>query len=461
MRRMKLYFIIILFFSIIACKSDQQNMQLKQEQQHMTQLPEWAKKSVIYEVNIRQYTPEGTINSFSNHLPRLKEMGVDILWVMPVFPISETKRKGSLGSYYAVSDFRAINPQFGTKEDMINLIDKVHAYGMKIILDWVPNHTGWDHHWIKSNPEFYQKDSMGNITDPVNEHGLSHGWEDVAALDYKNPAMRDAIIADLIYWVKEHKIDGYRMDIAFGPPHDFWKQFSDTIRKVKPDIYLLAEAEDPAHMNEGWFNTGYGWSFHHLMNAIARGEKNVNDIRNWRAHELSKFKKGTLMHFTSNHDENSWNGTERERMGYGHKTFAVLSHFMDGIPLIYSGQEEPLERRLLFFEKDDIGFKNYAYAEFYARLNQLKRDNEALWNDEYGGKIVEIGDSPDIYAFKREKNGNKVVFILNLSSQDRSIKLKEDTGDLRNAFSFSRVNYKAGEEVKLRGWEFIIGTNKE
>jgi glycosidase len=454
-----IYIFILSFY--FSCKYKNEIIHSNDETKFMTVLPEWAKSSVIYEVNIRQYTPEGTINSFSNHIPRLKEMGVEILWIMPVFPISETKRKGTLGSYYAVSDFREINPKFGTKEDMVNLIDKVHAYGMKIILDWVPNHTGWDHHWIKTNPDFYQKDSLGNITDPVNEHGQPHGWTDVAALEYKNPAMRQAMIADLIHWIKDHDIDGYRMDIAFGPPHDFWKQFSDTIRKVKSDVFLLAEAEDPPHLNEGWFNTGYGWSFHHVMNAIAKGEKNVNDIRNWRTHELTKFKKGTLMHFTSNHDENSWNGTERERMGFGHKTFAVLSHFFDGIPLIYSGQEEPLERRLEFFEDDDIGFSRYAYAEFYTQLNQLKKQNEALWNDIYGGELKEIGDSPDIFAFKREKNGNKVIVILNLTSQDRSIKLKEDTGDLRNAFSFSRLNYKAGEEVRLSGWEFIIGTNKE
>jgi glycosidase len=454
------YWVVVSILTLIglaACKPKKDSLNKKEILNLETKLPGWAKNSVIYEVNIRQYTPEGTINAFSSHIPRLKEMGVDILWLMPVFPISETKRKGPLGSYYAVSDFRAINPLFGTKEDMINLIDKIHAYGMKIILDWVPNHTGWDHHWIKSNPDFYQKDSLGNIIDPVNDEGVSHGWSDVAALNYKNPEMRTAIINDLIYWVKNHKIDGYRMDIAFGPPHNFWKQFSDTIRQVKPDIYLLAEAEDPTHNNQGWFNTSYGWSFHHIMNAIAKGDKNVNDIRKWKKNERSKFTKGTLMHFTSNHDENSWNGTERERMGSATKTFAVLSHFMDGIPLIYSGQEEPLERRLAFFEKDDIGFNKYGNAEFYRRLNQLKHENEALWNDVYGGEIVEISDSPDVYAFKREKNGNKVVVFINLSSQDRTFTLNEDTGDLRNAFSIDRLNYKKGDQIGMSGWEYMVG----
>jgi alpha-amylase len=450
-------FITIMFF-LTACKSDKQSTIIQKET--MSGFPEWAKNSVIYEVNIRQYTPEGTINAFSDHIPRLKEMGVDILWLMPIYPISTTKKKGTLGSYYAVTDYRAVNPAFGTKQDVINLIQKVHSYGMKIIFDWVPNHTGWDHRWLKDHPHFYKKDSLGNITDPIDENGKSFGWSDVAALDYNEPEMRDSMIKDLIYWVKDHGIDGYRMDIAFGPPHDFWKQFSDTIKRVKSDIFLLAEAEDSTHLNESWFHAGYGWSFHHVMNAVAKGEKNVKDIDAWRINERSKFKKGVLMNFTSNHDENSWNGTERERMGFGHKTFAVLSHFFDGIPLIYSGQEEPLERRLEFFEKDNIDFKKYEYAEFYHRLNQIKHENEALWNAEHGGDLVKIGTSPDIYAFKREKNGNKVVVILNLTSQKRSIKLTEDTGILKNTFSTEQLNYKAGDEVTLQGWEFIVATNQ-
>lgn len=449
-------YVYLLLLVLISCKTEQSSM----TETKKTFLPEWAKKDVIYEVNIRQYTPEGTINAFSDHLPRLKAMGVDILWIMPVFPISETKKKGELGSYYAVSDFRAINPAFGTKEDMLNLIKKVHAYDMKIILDWVPNHTGWDHTWITTNPEFYKKDSLGNIIDPIDDKGNSMGWADVAALDYNMPEMRTAMISDLIYWVKEHNIDGYRMDIAFGPPHDFWKQFSDTIRQVKPDIFLLAEAEDPAHMNEGWFNTGYGWSFHHLMNAIAKREKNVYDIAKWRQEQGSQFVLGTLMNFTSNHDENSWNGTEYERMGLGTKSFAILSHTFDGIPLIYSGQEEPLERRLEFFKKDDIGFKNYANAEFYAKLNKLKHDNEALWNDIYGGELVQIGESAEIYAFKREKNGNKVVVLVNLSSQNRKITINQDIGPVRDIFSTKLMNIKKGDEIAVDGYEYIVAVGE-
>lgn len=422
-------------------------------------LPEWAKNAVIYEVNIRQYTPEGTINAFSDHLPRLKEMGVDILWIMPVFPISTTRKKGELGSYYAVSDFTEINPAFGTKEDFINLIDKIHAYDMKIIMDWVPNHTGWDHTWISEHPDFYKKDSSGNITDPIDDQGNSFGWEDVAALDYSNPKMRDAIIADLVHWVKDHNVDGYRMDIAFGPPHDFWTQFADTITKVKKDIFLLAEAEDPWLLNEHTFHAMYGWSFHHLMNHIAKREKKAYDIQIWRDSTLSHVVKGNYMHFTSNHDENSWNGTEFERMGDLHKTFAILVHTFDGIPLIYSGQEEPLKKRLEFFQKDDIEFSKYEYADFYLKLNKLKHENEALWNLPYGGELIRIGDAEDIYAYKREKNGNKVVVMLNFTNQPRFVTLLEDVNGVQDIYSRNLLDFKKGERVRIEPGAPIVATN--
>nr|HRD07877.1 alpha-amylase family glycosyl hydrolase [Saprospiraceae bacterium] len=200
---------LILAFTVTACK-DEKNKQMEDKAKTF-QMPEWAKNAVIYEVNIRQYTPEGTLNAFSDHIPRLKAMGVDILWLMPVFPISETKRKGSLGSYYAVSDFRQVNPEFGTIEDLKNLIDKIHAYKMKVILDWVPNHTGWDHTWIKTHPEYYTKGADGQITDPLDPNtGQPYGWSDVADLNYDNADMRKNMIDDLLYWGKDHKVDGFR-----------------------------------------------------------------------------------------------------------------------------------------------------------------------------------------------------------------------------------------------------------
>ncbi len=444
--------IAIILFGFISCQNEKNN-QMKERSKNF-QMPEWAKNAVIYEVNIRQYTPEGTINAFSDHIPRLKAMGVDILWLMPVFPISETKRKGSLGSYYAVSDFRQINPEFGTLEDLKNLIDKIHAYKMKVILDWVPNHTGWDHTWIKTHPDYYTKGPDGQITDPLDPNtGQPYGWSDVADLNYDNADMRKNMIDDLLYWVKNHQVDGFRMDIAFGVPLDFWKTCADSLMQANENLFLLAEAEVPEQLNENTFHACYGWSFFHTMNAIAKGEKNVSHIRNWLTQERTKFSKGSIMHFITNHDENSWNGTEFERLGTGYKAFAIMAFTFDGIPLIYSGQEEPLTSRLQFFEKDTIPFNKFSNAEFYSTLTALKHQEEALWNEPYGGPFQWIGQSDQIVAYKREKNNSKVVVMANLSDQKQKITLDEDVKGMLDIYRRIDVNYSKGSEVEMLPWE--------
>ncbi|MBP6396484.1 MAG: alpha-amylase [Saprospiraceae bacterium] len=451
--------LVLLTIFTSACQNEKKH---NMEQTPRTfQMPEWAKNAVIYEVNIRQFTPEGTINALSDHIPRLKALGVDILWLMPVFPISETKRKGSLGSYYAVSDFKSVNPEFGTIEDLKNLIDKIHAYKMKVIFDWVPNHTGWDHTWIKSNPDFYTKGPDGQITDPLDPNtGQPYGWSDVADLNYNNPEMRKAMISDLLHWVNNYKIDGYRMDIAFGVPLDFWKTCADTLMDANPELFLLAEAEMPEQLNENTFHACYGWSFFHTMNAVAKGEKNVSHIRHWLETERPKFKKGSIMHFITNHDENSWNGTEFERMGQGYRAFAILAMTFDGIPLIYSGQEEPLTKRLKFFEKDTIPFEKFSNSDFYSTLNALKHQEEAMWNEPYGAPMQLIGKSDHILAYKREKNNSKVVIMLNLSDQKRKITLDEGFEGMLDIYRRIDVGFVQGAEVEMLPWESWVMIKK-
>ncbi len=305
--------IFLLIGAIISCKEPQPVDNITEQNDNPInekfKLPEYAKSSTIYEVNIRQFTEEGTINAFSEHIPRLKHLGVDLLWLMPVHPISETKRKGTLGSYYAVSDYLAVNPEYGTKQDLINLIEKIHAYGMKVILDWVPNHTGWDHRWIKNHPDFYTKDSSGNITDPLNkETGESNGWTDVADLNYENSAMRDSMIASLIHWVKYYNVDGYRMDVAYEVPDVFWNQAIKELRAIRSDLFFLAESNKPSHRNSNNFHATYGWDLHHLMNDIANAKKKFGEFYALREKEDSLFQLGLTMNFITNHDENSWKG---------------------------------------------------------------------------------------------------------------------------------------------------------
>jgi glycosidase len=437
------------------------------EQQTELKHPEWIKNANIYEVNIRQYTKEGTFKAFESHLPRLKKMGVDILWIMPIHPVGEKKRKGTLGSYYAVQDYLAVNPEFGTFQDFKNLVESIHKNDMFIILDWVANHTAWDNPLIDQHPDWYKKDSVGNIISPVED------WSDVAGLNYENPALRLYMIDALKYWINEADIDGYRCDVAEMVPSNFWNEARLELDKIK-EIFMLAEAEN-AKLHDNAFNMAYGWYFHHIMNEIAKGETSVNKIDNYFESQTStypnktydgnkvKFNKNTIrMYFTSNHDENSWNGTVSERLNEAVKTFAVLSYTIPGMPLIYSGQEAGLNKRLEFFNKDEIEWKSSEMGAFYTTLNKTKKENKALWNSYWGGELQRIKTTNDkfIFAFARQKEENTVFAIFNLSENEQEITFncREFIGEYSDIFTNKKIILNENETIKLMPWEYRVYT---
>ena len=426
--------------------------------------PTWAKTATIYEVNTRQFTKDGSLKAFEAHLPRIKKMGIDIIWFMPIYPISKKNRKGTLGSPYAVADYKAVNPELGTMEDFESVVSKIHELGMYVILDWEPNHTGWDNHWISEHPEWYTQDKNGNIIDPIDYNtGKSWGWTDVADLNYDNMDMQNAMIESLEFWVREHGVDGFRMDVAHGVPNEFFTRVDSALFKIRP-MFMLAEGEVPIHQNSGNFVMSYAWRFKNLINDIGAGKKNANDIDVYFEEDKKLFKKGYHMYFTSNHDENSWDGTVFERLGEGHKTIAVLAATVDGMPLLYGGQEEPLKRSLKFFERDPIGFKNYEYAPFYTKLLKLKKRNKALWNGAAGGiaKRIKTSDNENVYAFTREKDGDKIVVILNLSSDSKEVELKgkQFVGDYTNVFTNSSISLSEAMKIQLNPWHYIVLSNK-
>jgi glycosidase len=352
--------------------------------------PEWSKNAVMYEVNVRQYTPEGTFLAFEEHLPRLKEMGVDILWFMPIQPISKKNRKGSLGSYYSVKDYKAVNPEFGTLDDFKALVKRAHEMGFKVMIDWVGNHTGWDNVWMKDHKDWYTQDSLGNVVSPVAD------WHDTADLNYNNQQMRQAMLDALKFWVKETDIDGYRCDFAGGVPTEFWEKARLSLDSIKP-VFMLGENQDQMDLLNKAFNVNYGWAFHHLMNEVAQGKKTAQAMDSLLVREDSVYPEKTYaLQFTSNHDENSWNGTEYERLGDAVKTMAILSFTVPGMPLIYTGQEAGLNKRLAFFEKDSIDWNNLDMQQFYQKLIQLKKTQPALWNGEAGGQLTIVRPRPSI-----------------------------------------------------------------
>ncbi len=416
--------------------------------------PKWSESAVIYEVNTRQYSEEGTFEAFEKHLPRLKELGVDILWFMPIHPIGEKNRKGTLGSYYSISDYRGINPEFGDIEDFKRIVKKSQELDMKIIIDWVANHTAWDHSWIETNPEFYEKDSVGNIFAP-------YDWEDVAQLDFTNEELRKAMIADMHFWIEEINIDGFRCDVAGMVPTDFWETARQELDEIK-EIYMLAEDESELDLLNNAFNSNYGWEIHHIMNDVANGEKNAQDIIAYFEKIEKEYPIGSYpMQFTTNHDENSWNGTTEERMGVSKNTFAALTFVMEGIPLIYSGQEAGLAKRLEFFEKDTIVWDNLETSELYKSLTKLKKDNKALWNGNSGGKMnfISSNETEKVLSFYREKEDNKVVVVFNLSNDKVSVNLDTIIDEGMKNYNNNEELNEAISEFDLEAWEYLIFTN--
>ena len=370
--------------------------------------PEWTYNSVVYEVNVRQFSPEGTFKGVEAQLPRLKELGVDVLWLMPMYQIGEVERKGTLGSYYAISDYKKVNPEFGTMEDFEHLLSVAHDLGFKVILDWVANQTAPDHVWMTEKPaDFYERDAEGNAI-------WEYDWTDTSSLNYENQEVWWAQDDAMRFWL-EKGVDGFRCDAAGEVPAEFWYAIMPKMNKDYPEAYFLAEAErDNLADSRQTFDANYAWELHHLLNSMAQGSKTVNDLKDYVARDAARFPKEAFrLTFTSNHDENSWAGTEFEREGAAANACAVLCFTLpQSQPLVYTGQEIGLSRRLAFFEKDPItDWSANEYTTFWKTLIDLKHNNPALAAGEKGGPIVWWEAPEGWVAFHREVKGNMVVVI--------------------------------------------------
>ena len=428
----------------------------KEENMLNNPYPDWFKQATIYEVNVRQYTKDGNFKSFENHLPRLKKMGFDVLWFMPIQPIGEENRKGSLGSYYSIKDYRDVNPEFGTLEDFKNLVAKIHELNMHVIIDWVANHTAWDNELTKSHPDWFVKDKTGNFIPPVPD------WTDVIDLDYNNQDLRNYMIESLKFWVQETDIDGFRCDVAGMVPLDFWEDARSELEKIKP-IIMLAEADGPQFHNHA-FDITYNWHIHKTFNAIANGQKNVTHLDHVIQNDLINYpisKNFMQLMFTSNHDENSWNGSVFERLGEANKVFAVLTYTLPGVPLVYSGQETGLNKRLAFFDKDQIDWTDNSLSKFYESLNKLK-NHSILANGCEGGRYRRINTSNDkaILSFERKKNHESLIIIANLSPYGQSFYIEAE-GELINYDTNEKFFPDNNKKMMLKPWEYHIFFKEE
>ena len=377
--------------------------------------PAWSRRAVVYEVNVRQYTADGTLRALLPHLPRLKALGVDVIWLMPVQPIGRKNRKGTMGSYYSISDYTAINPELGTMADFDALVAAAHREGLKVLLDWVPNHTAFDHPWITQHRDWYVTRADGTIVNARDNEGHDTDWTDVAELNYDNPELRRAMIDAMRWWLEHGHVDGFRCDVAGGVPLDFWLQARTALRAVRPDLFMLAEAEDPRL--HAAFDMTYGWELHHLLNQVAQGKRPAPAVDGYLARQDSLFGRDAYrLYFTSNHDENSWNGSEFERMGANAQAAFVLAATLRGsMPLLYTGQEVSLRKRLRFFEKDTVDWSGPSLAPFYRALFDLKHQHPALANGAAGGGQTTLRtDGGDrVYAYVRARGDDVVLVALN------------------------------------------------
>ena len=466
--------IILVGLMLYSCKKNAVNSKPEKTRTLSPISDSVFENAVIYEANIRQYSTEGTFDAFTKDIPKLKQLGVKIIWLMPINPISEIKRKATggsftseikdeaerkkyLGSYYSVSDYKAINPEFGDKDDFQNLINTAHNNGMYVIVDWVPNHTGWDHPWIFLHPEWYTQNENGEIIDPINpDTGKSWGWTDTADLNYANKEMQNEMINNLKYWVENFNIDGYRMDVAHKVPPKFFKRAITELKKIKP-LFMLAEAEQYELFKNG-FDMQYAWEGHHILNNIAKGKANANDFDVYMNKQKELLETSDFnMNFVTNHDENSWSGTLKERMGEAREILTVLVYAIPGMPLIYSGQEYDLNHRLKFFEKDSIPKAKGDTWGLLERLGALKNNNKAfnVGKNSASYKRLET-ENENVLAFKRSHEKDVVYFVGNLSdkTQTFSVNLKGTYFDLvqQQNIDFSQ------KEIQLDPWKYHLIT---
>jgi len=428
---------------------------------------DWIKNNVVYEVNTRQFNSGGTFKSFMPEIPRIKALGVDVLWFMPVYPIGQLNRKGGLGSYYSIKNYHEINPEFGTMDDFKATVNAAHAQGMKVILDWVGNHTAWDHPWVTEHPDWYVHDSTGKIVTPWD-------WTDVAQLNFKNPELRKAMIAEMQFWVKECNIDGFRCDVAFLVPRSFWEEARIALEKDKP-LFMLAEMENnkdidpnpPGYMEKA-FDAYYGWTLHSASADCAKGKITGREFVNKFTEARALFPaKAMMLSFLSNHDENTWNGTIEEKYADKWQVFSVLNYTLqNSLPLIYNGEEANNTKRLLFFEKDPItSWSDTSRYAWYRTMNRLKHTHPALQNGAWGAKeeVLKVtGGDENIYAFRRTGEGQTVTVIVNLSSKQQWIQSVGDRtlNGTEKTYVKSPVTIKhIGQGMPLDAWGYAVIVN--
>ena len=416
--------------------------------------PEWSRAAALYQINTRQFTPEGTFVAAKEELPRLKALGIDIVWLMPIHPIGELNRKGPLGSPYSVKDYYGVNPELGTPAELRAFVDAAHALDMHVILDWVANHTAWDNVLVEEHPEWYERDWKGDFRPTP-----WWDWSDIIDLDYSQPGLRRWMTEAMKYWVREFGIDGFRCDVAGFVPLDFWENLRAELDAIRP-VFLLAEWES-RDLHARAFDATYAWSWYDAMHRIAIGDADVTQLFIYYSWNESAYPDGAMrMTHVSNHDRNAWEGTQFEAFGAALEPAIVLSVVGDGIPMIYNGQEAGNARRLAFFDRDPIEWKAHWVGELYRNLLALKHGKTALWNAPWGARMVKIPNDQEsaVLSFVRWNERDGVFAVFNLSGEARTVTFRDSLhhGEYQDWSGGERVVFGPESRLELEPWDYRV-----
>ena len=420
--------------------------------------PKWSRNAVIYQINTRQFTPEGTFEAATGQLPRLKKLGVDILWLMPVQEIGKKNRKGKLGSPYSIRDYYSVNSEFGNLGSLKKFIDSAHEMGMYVILDWVANHTAWDNPMLESHPEWYQRDWKGDFHSP-----RWTDWSDVITLDYTQPGLRRYMTDAMKYWVEEVGMDGFRCDVAGFVPVDFWNNVRTELDAIRP-VFMLAEWES-RDLHAHAFDASYAWSWHDTIHDIAKGKSDAGALNGFHYTDENAWPKDAMrLLFTSNHDKNAWDGTQFEAFGPALENAIVLSFVSRGIPMIYNGQEAGNGKRLAFFDKDPIEWQTNPLSDLFQKLIKLRKSNSALWNGRWGADMVQVVNSSpaEIFSFVRANDKDKVIAVFNFSTKKQSVSFSGTLyhDDYRDFSSGEELLLGADSKLELEPWSYRVFTRQ-
>jgi cyclomaltodextrinase / maltogenic alpha-amylase / neopullulanase len=401
---------------IIATDEVDDQLKTKYAQIEAKKSAEWVKNAVIYEVYLRSFSKEGTFKALETRISELKELGVTVVWLMPIHPTGKEQRKGTLGSPYSVQDYYAVNPEFGTLEDFKSLVNAVHKQGLKIIIDLVANHTAWDNPMLIEHPEWYTHSTTGKIIPP------NPDWSDVADLNYENQGLRKYMTEMMKYWVRDIGIDGYRCDVAELVPTDFWENAVAELEAIKP-VMMLSEGTLPEHHVKA-FDLTYSWNVYDVLGKVMSGSTPATIFHNILKTESYQFPKGSLrMRFNTNHDKNAYDGPAFEMFTpQGAKATAVLAFTFPGIPLIYNGEEVGNDKRLDLFEKVDIDWtKNAEFRELYRKLSELRKLHPALVGGSYAA--LENSDSKSVLSFIRSNGKDSIAVVINFQVDLQKLKM--------------------------------------